>query len=369
MTKNSMNFWTWQGNEGYEPNWIKWAVLLFGLTALTIIWMFKKKINRHYNSGRKILFFKTKESYFQTVGIVSLTLYIIRWIIFIATGYPMHWENLNLHLCRIIGLYIFLVMSFRRFELVKYVAYLAIVGFLFGMIFAGAESNFINNSNNAGQFTDYTDMNGGNIHIAKGKLLDSNNKAITQVIQISTGDTHNITILERIFMRHGYTHYHVGMDNMHFYESYAIHLSILLFPIYIMISFDYKLSVVQYHRFNIYGILFLLFVWLLNAGLGNISDIRWRPNFWYVGMDANNDMKAALGWLSAWPQNFFSYAIISLIIPSLMHLIYVTQDKLTFFEDGKFIQKSKSIMYVEAKKEYKRGFKSIFVEALIGKTK
>lgn len=272
--KNKHSFWSWQGNELDWPSYSKWIVIAITLFLLLLIWLFKKQIRSFFSKKEE----RVWDTRLQWFGLFLFAFQVFKLILYIVYDYPIKWELLWLHICRIHMILISMFLIFKKKQLIKYIVYISTMGALFAMWFGDQSWSEI---------------------VGKNK--------------------------ENIFVQNGFTFYHVGADNFFFWDFFAFHISIVVIPIILWTAFGWKIKTAYLYRAAIVYALGIIAIWSLNAALAQTSDIRWWANNWYIGMDKANDYSDALGVLSAWPQNLFAYLIIGVFVMHLFHYIWILQ--------------------------------------------
>lgn len=292
--KNVHSFFSWQGNQLDWPSYSKWIVLGITLLLLVLIWVFKNKIKAFFKRKEE----KVWDTRLAWLGAITLVFQVFKLILYVIYKYPLHWELLWLHICRIHMIVICVLLIIKKKELIKYVVYISTMGALFAMYF-GTQS-------------------------WDGVAQETNK--------------------EVIFKNYGYTFYHVGVDNFFYWDFFLFHITLVILPIILWTGFGWKIKTVNLYRTAIVYILGITLIWSLNVAFAQASDIRWWANNWYIGTDKANDYSDALGIISAWPQNLFAYLAIGVAIMHVFHYIWIVQSK-----------ERKTLW-----KEYKEGYKNIF---------
>ena len=348
MIINKKNFWSWQGNESDATTWTNYLFFAIGVIVVIGLFMAKRKLREIGSRDGKRWIFKNEGWMWRTIGIIGTLVTLTRLTLMWVYGYPLYWEGLGLHLCRALLLIMFLMLSFNKIKYIKYLIFLAIVGFIAGILLTWESSDAINNA---------YDSNGN--YLYKGSVTYDNFYA---EIRGDGGKVLNLAHYERLMLADGFKYYHAGWDNFFSYDVYLAHLSLLIIPTYIYISRNQKLSVKQFHVMQITYIGITTLMWLLNIALSYAPDMHWRSNFWYNGKDEYNNMSNLMGPLLKWPVNYIFYVVVGIIMTQGWFLLMSVMDKLEFFKDKKFITKVKSKKWVVLKKEYKELFSKIRIK-------
>ena len=343
MKRNTRGFFSWQGNNLEPTRWTNYLIFGIGLLIIFLFFIFKRKIKKSFESrNRYLFFFKNETTMFQSVGVVGLLFIIARISIMWIQGYPLYWEGLGLHFCRFLILLIFLFLAFGKIDWIKYLVYITFPGFIFGVLFAYESSDVINKLGSSN--SEWT----SNYPIGEYHAIPFDDIKVFKNVKLV-----NIEQFERLMIWDGITHYGDGWDNWFIYDIYIAHLALLLIPTYIYFAKNQKISVVEFHRIQVIFFILAIIFWIFNILLDLSPDVHWRSNFWYFGVNRNNNMSETIGVLSEWPTNIITYSVIALIITAIIHLIYLTSDKFIFFEDKKFLRIIKSKNLKEHIQTYK----------------
>jgi len=303
--------------------------------ALISILLTKDLIKKRFDRGGKFLFFKSDIVLWKTIGFIGLGTALLRIILLIVFNYPLKWEIIPLHLCRLLSVVVFTILATGKVEKLKHLTYLGVIGSFFAFMFLNEHSEMINEmgKNKNWNISDY--INGSN-----GFDVPHNG--------------YHPTNQEKIMAENHVSVYSAGFDMWLTYDFLIVHVSILLFPFIVRSAYSIKIT---NKEFIINSILFpaliLLLLWLINIATSYIPDKSWRSNYWFIGTDANNDNNRALGILSGWPQNIFTMSALGFILITGQHFIWMAINKLHFFTNGKFIRVEKSQAYNDFKIEWK----------------
>ena len=352
MLKDKRNMWNWRGNELDFVRWPNFVFLVGGFILVLVIFLMKNKLQARFKRGGKFAYiFKSDMAMWQTIGIVGLVALGIRMVLIWTYSYTLYWEGLGLHMCRSIITVIFLFLAFRKIELVKYVSTLGIIGFILGLWFNGIHSEIVSSARNAKGFP------------IGYKAIGHQPTSVKDLFNVHSY-THNNGVYtpsqrERLMLSDGDKFLNLGPDSVFYYDSFAAHYVILLFPIFIWTAYGLKMDAKHFHRMQISIISFIVVIWSVNIFTNFSPDPHWRSNYWYFGMDANNEQSSAWGSLNGWPQNLFSYTGIGFLMTIAMQFVYVFQDKIVFQKEKKFIKLIPSKNWVMFKEGYSKGLKSL----------
>lgn len=270
--KNTHSFFSWQGNNLDWPPYTKWIVFSIIILLFICLYIFRNKIR----SNKEGKIFKNKIIFYRFVGSVGLIYMIIKLIIYIVGDYPLYWENLQLHICRIhfIIMMIFLIIGKPR--LIMYTTFISSVGAIGAIYFGDMSQEHLTNSP------------------LKKIIFDNNNIKF----------------------------YNVGADNFFFYDFFIFHIMLIMIPVFMWTKYEWRMSTVNKYRTIIIYIAGILLMWTFNIISKSFSD-EWKANNWYIGPDEHNDYSNVLGWLSGWPQNLFSYILLGVFFIFILNFIYV----------------------------------------------
>ena len=316
--------------------WVKFVIIPIGFIILAMIFIFKTKIKKVFDgklSNEKHLL------KWKVIGYLGIFYTISRMMLMFVGGYPLRWEIIPLHVCRLLILLIFIFLAAGKVEWTKYLIFLSVIGFSLGMYFNYEAADQINSMTNG-----------------KGYIKDN------VYIDFKTGKRENIDILQKIMLEKGLTFYSVGLDNFYWYDVIFAHLTILILPIFIWTAYSFKFNVIEFHRMQVIISMLLAGFWLLNIGANLIPSKSWKSNYWYIGLNENNDHYLALGKLSSWPQNIFTYWMLGVVFTSLIYLCGMMLEGKWIIKDKKIINKYKPRLFKELKEEYSKGYKYMFTQ-------
>ena len=350
MKYNYRGFFSWQGNNWHAHKWVNYIVFFLILFIAIGLYVAKKTLRRIGQTGGRRWIFKNEEVMWRTIGIIGIIFIFARLSIMWIFGYSLWWEGIGLHMCRALILVVFLLFAFNKPLWTKYLLYMSMIGFTFGILFNYEESDKVSNA---------WEHTGNTWRLKYNHVGDWFSDNWTT----KNGEKIDLTHFEKLMLKDGIHFYSVGYDNWFIYDTYLAHIALLLFPLYIYISRDLKISAVQTHRTHILFMLIFVFFWLINIATSYSPDYHWRSNYWYAGKDEYNEMKEIYGPTSHWPWNIFSYPIVASTGFFGFHFMTQFADKLVFFEDGKKVTKIKSKNWASHKKEYSVGFKQ-FIKSL-----
>ncbi len=269
-----LSFLSWQGNKMTfeESKWLVYVFYTIVLLSLLFIFLFKDNIHRNYMKNQKVAII-----FYQGIGIGIFSLSIFRIIILAIGGYPNLWELVPFHFCRMFILLISMALCFRRIDLIKYFGIFAIGGGIIGLIIPDLSNS------------EYWSEHGG---------------------------------------------MEIGLDNYIFWDFFITHSSSVVLSTYLFAS----LKPVFYKSEISYTILimslFTIMVFLLNLILSNVSDPRWKANWFYLSIPSINgidDMLAPyLGPLVSYPTILFTFIGIGIVMYLGFTFIYMVSDKVQF---------------------------------------
>lgn len=272
--KNVHSFFSWQGNQWDWPAYSKWIVLGITFALLLLTWIFKKQIRAFFKRHDE----QKMDKWLSYLGVFLFAFQVFKLILYVVGDYPLRWELLWLHICRIHMLIIAVLLMARKKEYIKFITYISTMGAIAAMWFG------------------------------------------TQTWSSIVGENK-----EAIFVNEGIKFYHVGVDNFFFWDFFVFHISIVMIPVVLWTGFGWKLKTVNLYRTALIYAAGIIFIWLFNWALTQSTDNRWWANNWYIGMDKANDFKHALGVLSAWPQNLFAYLILGIVVLHVSHYVWILQ--------------------------------------------
>lgn len=271
------NFFSWRGNmyDFKSSGWYYWTI--FGLIVFSVLtmWLTKHLIYRHYQS-KTFGIFGSESNFFRIAGIIGIVFTLIRIGVLFGDGYPLKFEIIPLHLCRLILTIVFILLIFNKLEWVGYLSFLSFGSALAG--FLGADLN--------------------------------NSPAIND-----------------------HFNYKIGVDSFIFHDYILTHATTLILPFTIQIIKGVKLNwkVVLYTSLALIGLTLVVFG--LNYLLGTYAsnESGWRSNWFYLGLDeVNSLMRGTTIVMFKWPYNLITYILIGIVYVLFSIMIYVVQDFIYF---------------------------------------
>ncbi|WP_338822312.1 YwaF family protein [Mycoplasmopsis felifaucium] len=113
-----------------------WTIFMLTLVACLLIYLFRRVIRQNYQNKTLIMSMRKKD-FWILIGSITLTMIIARSILVLATNYPMLWEIVPLHFCRLILLFIAFSLIFNKLNWIKYYGHLGIFGALLSVFIPG----------------------------------------------------------------------------------------------------------------------------------------------------------------------------------------------------------------------------------------
>ena len=304
--KNTPSPWTWQGNKLQAPFWANFIGL--GLVVLIIFYMWARryKIAENYEQQtRKFYIFGNTDIMLKAVSLIWLALGITKTVFIILSGYPLVWEHIPFHMCRLHAYIIPLLILFNKKEWMKYIVYPALIGSMFGMGFWRID------------FSDSTFP------------------------------------INELAKENGFTFYRLGPDSLIWWEFWVTHIFVAIMPIYVLIANTYRIRTRDL-TFTLIGysiIFILLFIvnWLTKEFATNPA---WQTNYFYVGDKNANAYTDALGPISNWPYSLFTYIAIFFVVSAALHRSSIWISNYRLRENGEWFKyvKSDRQMIFEANK-------------------
>lgn len=269
-----LSFFSWQGNEMTfaESKWMVYLIYSLLFIGCLSIYLLKSQVRNNYLNHTKRV-----TNIFQIYGAFIVFLSIFRIIILVIGGYPNLWEMVPFHFCRLFVILIGFSLLFKKINLIKYFGVLAIGGGIIGLL--------ISDLSNSEYWSEFGGME-------------------------------------------------IGIDNYVFWDYFIIHLSSIIIPFYLFTC----LKPIFYKRTITYTILimgsFTVIIFLLNISLSNVPDVRWRPNWFYVGIPKINGiddmLRPIIGPLASYPAILFTFIVIGMIMYLSFTAIYINSDRLDF---------------------------------------
>lgn len=269
-----LSFFSWQGDSiSFADS--KWMVyLIYGLLFIfgISIFLFKNQVRNNYLNHQKRV-----ANIFQVFGFFIILLSIFRIIILVVGGYPNLWEMIPFHFCRMFVIGIGISLIFKKLYWIKYLGILAFGGGVIGLL--------ISDLSNSEYWIEFGGMD-------------------------------------------------IGVDNYIFWDYFIIHSSSIIIPIYLFTC----LKPTFYKSTICYSILvmavFTIFIFILNICLSYVSDPRWKPNWFYLGIPKLNGiddmLEPILGSLVGYPAILFTFIIIGIFMYVGLTAIYINSDKIDF---------------------------------------
>ncbi|MGL5521971.1 MAG: YwaF family protein [Metamycoplasmataceae bacterium] len=287
------SFLSWQGNSAtfQQSQWLFYLIIFCSIFSCFICFVYKTNVRNYYISNTKKI-----NIIFSVAAYFVLFLYIFRTIILVVGGYPNLWEVIPLQFCRFFGLLMVFFFIFKKYHLIKYIAFFTILGAIAGLV--------IPDLGNSEYWTEY----GG---------------------------------------------FENGYDSYIFWDFLIIHNYALLAPVSILIIFSpsYTKNEIFYSLITLLG--FFIFIFCLDLGLSYINDRSWNANWFYVAPPHINGiddlLKPYIGFFADWPFIWFTFSAIGLLSYFAILFIYLYVDGLEFvFTTIKNSQKK--IIYIKSEK-------------------
>lgn len=332
MSKNNKTFFSMQGNELSFETWYKYIFMGIAFAVLITIFLTKNIIRRRFDKGGNFWFFKSDIALWKTIGYIGLVVLVGRTSLYIYGGYPLYWENLNLHFCRFLMFLVFSLLAAGKPQWLRYIMIQTLLGAFLAFYFTNEKSEYVS----------YMANNPG--------------KTLSDFKNVIGDQSFKPTTLELGAIAKGFKFYNHGLDSFLTIETLTGHLSILAFPLIAMSAYGTRLTNRELHISYMFGVLAAVSFWLINWGSTLIPDKGWHSNFWYLGTNDSNDNANALGPLTSWPQNIVSYPLMNFVAMTLFQYIAMFLNKFQPFKDGKFMKVQKSEWFADSKKEYSVGF-------------
>ncbi|WP_029905571.1 YwaF family protein [Mycoplasmopsis opalescens] len=246
------------------------------LIAVLIIWIFKKQIHNWYVAQNKVLGL-SKRAFYMTIGITILVYQVLRtsWTIF--SDYPLKWEVLPLHFCRLFLMALALVSILNKPNWVKYFGIIGFLATLVALAIPSFESMIFPKP--------------------RPKNVPQN----------------------------------IGLDAFIFHDYLIVHTFILIYSVLLFIFVDEKITAKEI-GFTFLG---LSGIFLFISGINWLTNVFWMPNddakvswasnFWYTGFDKINSQVNLMGPLTKWPFNIFTFMILGGISFVLLSFIWMLQ--------------------------------------------
>lgn len=280
-----LSFLSWQGNKMSfaDSSWMIYIIYAFVFLSCFFIFIFKDKIRANYQSNPTRVVNSS-----QIFAIFLLFLSTFRIIILGIGGYPNLWELIPLHFCRVFVILIGITLLFRKIQYVKYFGMFAIGGGFIGLAIPDLSNS------------EYWSKFGG---------------------------------------------MEIGIDNYVFWDYFTIHVSSIILPVYLFAC----LKPVFYKSEMAYTILIMwiatLTIFGLNLELSKLSDPRWRPNWFYLGIDELNGIDELLapflGPLVSYPGILFTFTAFGIIFYLGFTFIYINSDRIHFIWKDEKLNKFK----------------------------
>lgn len=289
-------FFDWQGNNltFSESAWLSYLIIALVFIAAFFIMVYKKKIYSYINlesENVKIFkIFRSKESFFQLIGIIGMFFLLMRVVILAVGDYPNKWEFIPLHFCRMFIFLIFCAFILKKSEWVKYFAFFSIGGAVIGLFISD-----LSNSAFWGQW----------------------NKNFP--VQFGRGG------------------FDIGLDSYIFWDYFLAHSFAFLMPIIIFTTSKTKIVRRDSWISIISLLVFTIFIFFLNWILDAYASPEWKSNYFYVGQ---LQQITVFGVLNEWPFSLITYIVLGFFIYYLIFWIWILQDKIDFIFSKKiFIKK------------------------------
>ncbi|WP_324672286.1 YwaF family protein [Mycoplasma sp. 888] len=289
-------FWSWTGSGEISETMLAQTNLslrlswVIAMLIIFVIWIFKRQI--HEAIKRKNVSVKTQEILIRTAGALTLTFIVARAIMFGVTQYPGKWETIPLHMCRILGISIGIVLLLNKPQWMKYLISLSFLGATIALILPDVKINYTPDET----FTAFGKS------YEKGKEYE----------------------------------FHIYYDNYIFYDLMALHVFILLSTFIVSIVFPYSIRNKDILRtLALFGSL-VVACFFLNWALDDLAPSAWKSNYIYVGKDKYNPFSSLIGPLMKWPFNVFTLIGLGTLYLYACAGIFILQDKIIFnFGKGK----------------------------------
>lgn len=245
--------------------------------TMILLWLFRDKIRIYYN--RSSINVRRRNLLIRLAGLFTIIFMIFRTSVLIIYHFPKSWEILPLHFCRLICLFIGLILLFNKIKYFKYIAFFAI----FGSILAMSLPDFANKYQ--------ADFNGA----VFGK-------------EYIKGQTYSFALF---------------IDNYHYWDYILIHSYLAIVSSTLMILYPFKYKVKDFVKTIIFfGSLCTLF-FVINALTGHFAPLQWKSNYFYTGIDQINNFSKLLSPITKWPFIFIAEFILGFIFVTLATILHI----------------------------------------------
>lgn len=317
-----MNYFSWNGNKLHWESFYSYiSVLIFLLIVSSFL--FTKNIIFNYFSTNERIGKISKINFYRSIGLCMLVVFFVRLGIFFGSGYPLYWEGLSLHVCRIHYLIIAFLLIANKLKYMKYILPISIWGALVAIIFGTHGSDFINNYQDILKDPKFSSL----------KLTDISENDYIQWWKSYKSANHfsgEVNGLELAAVKHHIFHYSSGPDNFIFQEFYFAHFVIVFIPMFVFCATNQKFAFADAWISISFYLVSSVIIFLMNYATSS-APVEWRMNNWYMAKDNINPQRNSIGILSRWPQNVVSMNVIGLSLMFVTHFIWIMQSKFVFF--------------------------------------
>ena len=256
-------FFGYLGNKILFTNIDKFVWIGFAFIFALLIMVFKSKIYEWYHV-------KDRKKLIITLGIIILGLNILSRIMYWISGYPLHWEIVPLHLCRLAFSLLGIFLVINRIDLIKWI----VIPMIFGSFLA-----IINPS------------------------LDSNSEA-------NWNDK--------------YPHVSNGIDNYFYWDYYSTHMTLFTFALILWSANHWTFTIKEIIVWLLFFTLFGLFIFTLNIIINTINPEE-NADYCYLGKVSTIKLWKILGPFSRWPFFVFTYMFGAWGITFIIYFLWVLQ--------------------------------------------
>ncbi len=151
-----------------------------------------------------------------------------------------------------------------------------------------------------------------------------------------------------------------GSDNFWFWDYLLLHIYSFVVPflLFAISKFEYtfKTTVVTITFF----VVMCLLMFGINFALDTYAkDPTWKSNYWYLGLNENNDLYQKFGKVVAWPTHILLFIFLGIVLTILFIAVWALFDKIYIIkEEGKIkAYVTRSDFWVKYKESMKQFFK------------
>lgn len=277
------SFFSWTGFKLTGDTFGGISKIIFYLIATIIfltmflLWLFRDRIRKYYN--RDGVNFKSRNILIRLTGLLTIIFMIARTVVLAVYHFPKSWEILPLHFCRLMCLFIGLILLFNRIKYFRYIAFFSI----FGAVLALSLPDLVNKYQ--------ADFSG--------------------------------TVFGKEYIEGQIYGFAIYIDSYNYWDYIFIHSYLILISSTLMVLYPFKYKIKEFVTTVIFFSMLCLLFFVINSITGNLAPFRWKSNYFYTGVDEVNAFSKLLPPLTRWPLMFITEVVFGFVFVVLATLLHI----------------------------------------------